>query len=35
MLAEQTKKLTAEQREAILCQNVAQLYGIDLAALGA
>jgi predicted TIM-barrel fold metal-dependent hydrolase len=35
MLAEQTTKLTAEQREAILCSNVASLYGIDLASLGA
>ncbi len=33
MLDEQTKKLTAEQTEAILCGNVADLYGIDLSAL--
>ena len=34
MLAEHTGALTAEQR-AILCENVAELYRIDLAALGA
>ena len=33
MLEEQTKKLSAEQTEAILCGNVAELYGIDLSAL--
>ncbi len=33
MLAEQTRKLSAEQTEAILCGNVADLYGIDLSAL--
>jgi predicted TIM-barrel fold metal-dependent hydrolase len=35
MLAEHTKSLRDEQRRAILCDNVADLYGIDLAALGA
>jgi len=35
MLAEQTKKLTPEQRDAILCGNVASLYQIDLSALRA
>ncbi len=33
MLAEHTGALTAEQRRAILCENVAELYRIDLAAL--
>jgi uncharacterized protein len=33
MLAEHTKSLSTEQQEAILCTNVADLYGIDLAAL--
>jgi predicted TIM-barrel fold metal-dependent hydrolase len=33
MLAEQSRHLTPEQREAILCQNVADLYRIDLEAL--
>ena len=33
MLDEQTKKLSVEQTEAILCGNVAELYGIDLSAL--
>ena len=33
MLAEQTRKLSSEQTEAILCGNAADLYGIDLAAL--
>jgi predicted TIM-barrel fold metal-dependent hydrolase len=33
MLDEHTKSLTEEQCEAILCKNVAELYGIDLAAL--
>lgn len=35
MLAEHTRHLTAEQKEAILCGNVAALYGIDVARLGA
>ena len=35
MLAEQSKHLTAEQRRAILCENVADLYSIDLSALKA
>jgi uncharacterized protein len=30
MLAEHTAALSAEQRQAILCTNVADLYGIDL-----
>jgi hypothetical protein len=30
MLAEHTAQLTAEQRQAILCTNVADLYGIDV-----
>ncbi|HKE12526.1 MAG TPA: amidohydrolase family protein [Myxococcota bacterium] len=33
MLEEQCRRLTPEQREAILCQNVAELYRIDLSAL--
>ncbi len=33
LLAEHTGALTAEQRRAILCENVAELYRIDLAAL--
>ncbi len=35
MLAEQSKHLTGEQREAILCGNVADLYNIDLSTLTA
>jgi predicted TIM-barrel fold metal-dependent hydrolase len=35
MLAEHTKQLSAEQRHAILCGNVADLYGIDLSKLPA
>jgi len=35
LLAEHASALTAEQRRAILCENVAELYRIDLAALGA
>jgi hypothetical protein len=34
MLAEHTQTLSAEQKRAILCDNVAALYGIDVAALG-
>jgi len=33
MLAEQCRHLTPEQREAILCRNVAELYRIDLTTL--
>jgi len=33
MLAEHTTALTDAQRRAILCDNVAELYHIDLAAL--
>jgi uncharacterized protein len=33
LLAEQTRQLTDEQQRAILCDNVAELYGIDVAAL--
>ncbi|MBV8951736.1 MAG: amidohydrolase [Actinobacteria bacterium] len=33
LLARHTASLSAEQREAILCTNVAQLYGIDVAGL--
>jgi hypothetical protein len=33
MLKEHASQLTAEQRRAILCQNVADLYKIDLAPL--
>ena len=33
-LAEHASTLGAEQRRAILCENVAELYRIDLAALG-
>jgi predicted TIM-barrel fold metal-dependent hydrolase len=33
MLAEQSAHLTAEQRRAILCDNVAELYGIDVTTL--
>jgi hypothetical protein len=33
VLAEHTAELTAEQREAILCRNTAELYQIDLARL--
>lgn len=35
MLAEHTRHLTDEQTQAILCDNVAQLYGIDLTKLEA
>jgi uncharacterized protein len=35
MLAEQSKHLTAEQQRAILCDNVADLYHIDVDALAA
>jgi predicted TIM-barrel fold metal-dependent hydrolase len=35
MLAEHTASLSAEQVEAILCGNVADLYGIDVTALAA
>lgn len=35
MLAEQTQHLTAEQTKAILCDNVAQLYNIDINTLKA
>ena len=34
MLEEHTVNLSEEQREAILCTNVARLYGIDLSELG-
>jgi predicted TIM-barrel fold metal-dependent hydrolase len=30
MLKEHSDHLTAKQREAILCGNVAELYGVDL-----
>ena len=33
VLAEQTAHLTDEQRQAILCGNVAELYNIDVGAL--
>jgi uncharacterized protein len=33
MLTEQTDQLTAEQRRAILCDNTAELYGIDTSKL--
>ena len=33
LLAEHATQLTADQRRAILCDNVAELYGIDVAAL--
>jgi hypothetical protein len=33
MLAEHSSDLTEEQKRAILCENAAQLYGIDLTAL--
>lgn len=33
MLAEHTRHLTADQKQAILCGNVAELYGIELAGL--
>ena len=33
MLAEHTQHLTDEQRRAILCDNVAELYNIDLSTL--
>jgi predicted TIM-barrel fold metal-dependent hydrolase len=35
MLAEHAGDLTVEQRRAILCENAAQLYRIDLAQLAA
>jgi predicted TIM-barrel fold metal-dependent hydrolase len=35
VLAEQTAALSPEQRRAIVCDNAAALYGIDLARLGA
>jgi predicted TIM-barrel fold metal-dependent hydrolase len=35
MLAEHTSNLSDEQRRAILCDNVAALYGIDTSTLGA
>ena len=35
VLEEHTKHLTAEQKHAILCGNVAELYGIDVASLEA
>jgi predicted TIM-barrel fold metal-dependent hydrolase len=35
VLAEHTSRLTPEQRRAILCDNVAELYGMDVAKLGA
>jgi predicted TIM-barrel fold metal-dependent hydrolase len=34
MLAEHTRHLSDEQKRAILCENVAQLYGADVASLG-
>jgi len=34
LLAEHVRHLREEQRRAILCDNVAALYGIDAAALG-
>jgi predicted TIM-barrel fold metal-dependent hydrolase len=34
MLEEHSKHLSTEQKRAILCDNVAELYGIDTAALG-
>ena len=33
VIAQQTAHLAADQKRAILCDNVAQLYGIDLAPL--
>jgi hypothetical protein len=33
MLDEQTAHLTDEQRRAILCDNTAELYGLDLSKL--
>jgi hypothetical protein len=33
MLTEQTDHLTDEQRRAILCDNTAELYGIDTSTL--
>ena len=33
MLAEHSQSLTEEQKQGILCQNVADLYKIDLSAL--
>jgi predicted TIM-barrel fold metal-dependent hydrolase len=33
VIAKQTAELTDEQRRAILCDNVAGLYGVDLEAL--
>jgi len=35
MLAEHTRVLSAEQKQAILCDNVAELYGIDPSTLAA
>ena len=35
VIAEQSKHLTAEQRRAIVCDNVASLYRIDLTTLTA
>ena len=35
VLEEHGRVLSEEQRRAILCENVAELYGIDVAALGA
>ena len=35
LIAEHAKDLSAEQRQAILCGNVAELYGIDIEALAA
>ena len=34
LLAKQCEPLSAEQREGILCGNVADLYQIDISALG-
>jgi predicted TIM-barrel fold metal-dependent hydrolase len=33
MLAEHTKDMSEEQKRAILSENAAELYGIDLSAL--
>ncbi len=35
VIAEQSQHLTSEQRRAILCDNVADLYGIDVTELKA
>ena len=35
MLADQTRQLTAEQTRAFLCDNTAELYGVDIAQLQA